>query len=131
MSEQKKSLMPTANHFFMKPFKQMNHLLVFASIWMIFPSLAQTGQKYLYLENTVNNKVKRLNLENASYFNICIDSLNGSFEGNRTYFSYNPSESVFGTNEVIFKFSEYSAYEGYYTNDESFYYKEDYMQLMV
>jgi hypothetical protein len=115
----------------MKRFKQIKHLLIFAGIWMSFPGLAQTGQKYLYLQNTINHKVKRLNLENTSYFSISIDSMNGDYESGHTYSAYDPSGSVFGNDEVIFTFWQHSFFENYTDANNTYHYTQDYSDLLI
>ena len=109
----------------------MKSFLVFLFAIASFITLAQNGQQYLYLQNTMNQKLKKLKLESTAYFSVSIDSSNGNTQSSRSYTTYNPTETAFENGEINFRFSAYSTVNTSYSENESYYHLEDYGDLMI
>ncbi|MBI3136417.1 MAG: hypothetical protein HYZ14_17210 [Bacteroidetes bacterium] len=89
---------------------------------------AQQNGSTLYLENTVNGKIKKLKLDRTAYMTLYIDSLDGAGGGGLSYTTFDPLKSSFGKQEMIFAFEEYTTYSDVWSG-ESNYYSESYGYL--
>lgn len=90
-------------------------LILLFGFWCFNVALLSQDERkqFLYLENTQNQKVKKINLLRYAYFCISVDSTSDYFERDQTYYSANPSSCIFGKDRVLFSFNDYSEYSYY------------------